>query len=100
MLKRLTALYPHAKLTGFSVQEMARRPGAQELIIGAMTDPTFGPVILFGQGGVAVEVIDDRAVALPPLNLTLARELVSQTRVSKLLAGYRNRPAADMTAIY
>ena len=100
MLKRLKTLYPQARLTGFSVQEMARRPGAQELIIGVMTDPTFGPVILFGQGGVAVEVIDDRAVALPPLNLTLARELVSQTRVSKLLAGYRNRPTADMTAIY
>jgi acetyltransferase len=100
MLKRLKALYPQAKLTGFSVQEMARRPGAHELIIGAMTDPTFGPVILFGQGGVAVEVIHDRAVALPPLNLILARELVSRTRISKLLAGYRNRPAADMTAIY
>ena len=100
MLRRLKFLRPEASLTGFSVQEMARRPGAQELIIGATTDPIFGPVILFGQGGTAVEVIRDRAVALPPLNLILARELVGRTRISKLLAGYRDRPPADMNAIY
>ena len=63
-------------------------------------DPLFGPVILFGHGGTAVEVIADRAVALPPLNVPLARELVSRTRVAKLLAGYRDRPAADLDAIY
>jgi acetyltransferase len=57
-------------------------------------------VLLFGQGGTAVEVIRDRAVALPPLNLVLARELVARTRIARLLAGYRDRPAADMTAIY
>jgi acetyltransferase len=100
MLKRLKSLHPRARVTGFSVQEMARRPGAHELIVGATTDPIFGPVILFGQGGTAVEVIRDRAVALPPLNLVLARELVGRTRVVRLLAGYRGRPAADMTAIY
>jgi acetyltransferase len=100
MLKRLKALHPHARLTGFSVQEMARRPGAHELIIGATTDAIFGPVILFGQGGTAVEIIGDRAVALPPLNSTLARELVNQTRISKLLIGYRDRPPADLNAIY
>lgn len=100
MLKRLKAIHPQAQLTGFSVQRMARRPGAYELIVGASTDPIFGPVILFGQGGTAVEVIRDRALALPPLNLVLARELVSRTRVAKLLAGYRDRLPADMTAIY
>ena len=100
MLKRLQALRPQARLTGFSVQEMARRPGAHELILGATSDPIFGPVILFGQGGTAVEVIRDQTVALPPLNLILARELVGRTRVSKLLAGYRDRLPADMTAIY
>ncbi len=100
MIKRLKELYPDARINGFSVQKMARRPGAYELIVGSSTDSVFGPVILFGQGGTAVEVIRDRAVALPPLNMTLARELVGRTRISRLLAGYRNRPAADMNAIY
>ncbi|MGC1952575.1 MAG: acetate--CoA ligase family protein, partial [Gammaproteobacteria bacterium] len=67
--ERVKALRPDATLEGFSVQRLARRPGAYELIIGATTDAIFGPVILFGQGGTAVEVIGDRAVALPPLNV-------------------------------
>jgi acetyltransferase len=62
-------------------------------------DPSFGPVLLFGQGGTAVEVLADRAIALPPLNRVLARELISRTRVSKLLAGYRDRPPARLDAI-
>jgi acetyltransferase len=78
---------------------MARRPNAQEIIIGVTTDPIFGPVIMFGQGGVAVEIINDSAIGLPPLNMSLARELVQRTRVSKLLQGYRDRPAADLNAI-
>ena len=96
---RLAQLHPGAELAGFTVQRMARRPGAHELILGATVDVVFGPVILFGHGGTAVEVIRDRAVALPPLNMNLARELVSRTRVSRMLAGYRDRPAADMDAI-
>ena len=96
---QLAALRPGARLEGYSVQQMVRRPQAHELIVGVATDPVFGPVILFGQGGVAVEVLDDHAVALPPLNLVLARDLVGRTRVARLLAGYRNRPPADMDAI-
>jgi acetyltransferase len=99
MLERLSALRPEARVEGFTVQRMARRPRSHELILGTATDPVFGPVILFGQGGTAVELVQDRAVALPPLNATLARELVSRTRISKLLEGYRDRPAADMDAI-
>ncbi|GGE73590.1 bifunctional acetate--CoA ligase family protein/GNAT family N-acetyltransferase [Massilia psychrophila] len=99
MQKRLAELLPQAVLTGFSVQQMARRPDAHELIVGAATDAVFGPVILFGQGGISVEVTADHAVALPPLNTVLARDMVGRTRVAKLLAGYRNRPAADMDAI-
>ena len=99
MIKRLEKLLPTSRLTGFTVQQMARRPGAHELIVGVSTDPIFGPVILFGQGGTAVEVIKDRAIALPPLNETLARELINRTRVAKLLAGYRGHPAADVGAI-
>jgi acetyltransferase len=99
MLKRVAGLHPQARIEGFSVQQMARRPDAHELIVGIATDPVFGPVVLFGQGGIAVEVTADHAVALPPLNVVLARDMISRTRVSRLLAGYRNRPAADMDAI-
>jgi acetyltransferase len=99
MASRLAQLHPDARLAGFTVQRMARRPGAHELIVGATVDGVFGPVILFGHGGTAVEVIRDRAVGLPPLNMNLARELISHTRVSRMLAGYRDRPAADLEAI-
>lgn len=99
MLERVRRLRPDATLSGFTVQSMARRPHAQELIVGASIDPVFGPVILFGQGGTAVEVTADRAIALPPLNRSLARELVSRTRVAKLLAGYRDHLPARVDAV-
>jgi acetyltransferase len=79
---------------------MVRRPNAQELIVGASVDALFGPVLLFGHGGTAVEVIADRAVALPPLNRVVAAELVARTRVAKLLGGYRNHPPARLEAIH
>jgi acetyltransferase len=99
MSDRLAKLQPDARISGFTVQKMARRPFAHELIMGVTTDPLFGPVLLFGHGGTGVEVIADRAIALPPLNMHLARELISRTRVFKLLQGYRDRPAADLDAI-
>ena len=99
MRRRLDELFPQAKFEGYSVQAMVRRRDAHELIAGAALDPVFGPVIVFGQGGVTVEVIHDYAVGLPPLNLVLARDLVDRTRVARLLAGYRNRPAANMDAV-
>lgn len=86
-------LRPDAKIRGVIVQPMIEKEHARELIAGLSDDETFGPVILFGQGGTAVEVIQDRALALPPLDLTLAAELVSRPRVSKILKGYRNVPA-------
>ena len=98
--QRAAALRPEARLEGFTIQSMVHRAGAHELILGASEDPIFGPVLLFGQGGTAVEVIGDRAVALPPLNQVLARDLVPRTRVARLLAGYRDRPAADQAAIH
>lgn len=99
MLERVKSFRPEAAITGFTVQKMARRPGAHELIAGATTDPVFGPILLFGEGGTGVEVIDDKAVALPPLNMNLARELISRTRIARRLAGYRDRPAADTEAL-
>ncbi|MEP9376626.1 bifunctional acetate--CoA ligase family protein/GNAT family N-acetyltransferase [Aquabacter sp. CN5-332] len=99
MLATVAERRPDAKLDGFTVQEMIHRPEAHELIVGISNDATFGPVILFGEGGVAVEVIADRAVALPPLNRLLAREMIERTHISRLLAGYRDRAPADMEAI-
>jgi acetyltransferase len=99
MLRRVAHLRPDARLEGFTVQAMVRRPKALELIIGASVDALFGPVILFGQGGTSVEVVADRAIALPPLNAPLARALVQRTRVARLLAGWRDVPPADMQAL-
>ena len=90
---------PRRASTASPCRRWSRGRGAQELIVGASVDPVFGPVLLFGQGGTAVEVIADRAIALPPLNRVLARELMSRTRVAALLAGYRDRPPADLDAI-
>ncbi|WP_207485051.1 bifunctional acetate--CoA ligase family protein/GNAT family N-acetyltransferase [Arenibaculum pallidiluteum] len=94
MLERVRQLKPDARIEGFTVQEMASRPDAHELILGVADDVLFGPVILFGQGGTAVEVLADKALGLPPLNMHLACDMMSRTRVWKLMQGYRGRPAA------
>jgi len=100
MLARVRQARPAARLQGFTLQAMVRRAHAQELIVGASIDRVFGPVLLFGQGGTAVEVLPDRAVALPPLNEPLARALVARTRVSRLLGGWRDTPAVDQVALH
>ncbi|MGO9045967.1 MAG: GNAT family N-acetyltransferase [Xanthobacteraceae bacterium] len=99
ILSRARAAKPDARIAGVTVFPMIVRPKARELIVGVADDPTFGPVIAFGQGGTAVEVISDKALALPPLNLDLARRLIARTRVSRILKAYRNVPAADEPAI-
>jgi acetyltransferase len=92
---RVAVLRRDARLDGFTVSRMIRRPEAYELILGAAEDPLFGPVLMFGQGGTAAEIIGDRAMALPPLNLTLAGGMMSRTRIDRLLRGFRDRkPAA------
>ena len=99
MLARVAKAQPKARLQGFMVQAMAARPRAHELIVGIASDPTFGPIILFGAGGTAVERLADRSIGLPPLNEHLAADMISRTRIATLLAGYRDRPAADEHAI-
>jgi acetyltransferase len=99
MLESVRQHRPQARLTGFVVQQMARRSDAVELIVGASIDPAFGPILLVGHGGTAVEVLADSAVALPPLNQTLALELIGRTRVARLLAGWRGRPPARTDAV-
>ena len=99
MRKRIAEAAPEARLQGFTVQAMCRRPEAEELILGVVGDPQFGPVMLFGQGGTAVEVIDDKALALPPLDPVLAEAMMQKTRVYRLLQGYRDRPPAALQEI-
>lgn len=99
MRERVREARPEARLLGFSVQPMVRRPGAYELIVGATEDRQFGPVLLFGQGGTTAELVKDQALALPPLNLHLAHEAMSRTRIHELLQGYRGAPAANLHAV-
>ncbi|SEN14290.1 bifunctional acetate--CoA ligase family protein/GNAT family N-acetyltransferase [Nitrosomonas marina] len=86
-------------IDGVTVEKMISKPHGREIIIGVVRDPVFGPVISFGLGGTAVEVLRDRAVALPPLNSFIARALIRQTRVSELLEEYRDYPAANLDAL-
>jgi acetyltransferase len=99
ILERTKRLKPSARIIGLTVQPMVLRPHARELIAGIADDPTFGPVIVFGRGGTAVEIIDDKALALPPLDLRLAHDLIARTRVSRILKAYRNVKAADAAAV-
>jgi acetyltransferase len=87
-----------AQFQGVTVQPMVRLDG-YELILGSSVDPQFGPVVLFGSGGQLVEVFRDRALALPPLNATLARRLMEQTKVYKALRGVRGRAPVDLGAL-
>jgi len=90
---------PDAQLDGVTVEKMYRSRHGRELMVGVISDPVFGPVISFGGGGTAVEVLGDSAVALPPLNHQLARELIDRTRVAKMLGQFRQMPPADMDAL-
>ncbi len=99
MQERAAELRPEARLKGFTVQPTITRPKAHELLVGVYEDRLFGPMILFGAGGTATEIIRDTAVALPPLDRELARDLMEQTRIFKLLEGYRDQPSTELSAI-
>ena len=96
---RARSLRPEARISGVMVQAMVLRAKARELILGLADDPTFGTVVVFGRGGTAVEIINDKALALPPLDLQLARSLIERTRVSRLLRAYRDVPAVKQDAV-
>ena len=99
ILARARSLRPEARISGVMVQAMVVRAKARELILGLADDPTFGTVVVFGRGGTAVEIINDKALALPPLDLQLARSLIERTRVSRLLRAYRDVPAVKQDAV-
>lgn len=90
---------PNAKLDGVTVERMQKNPNNRELMIGVIRDKVFGPVISFGIGGSLVEVMRDRAVALPPLNKFLAEQMIARTRANKLLGDFRGKPAINREAL-
>jgi len=99
MTQNVAKLRPSAKLQGFTVQHMVATRDGYELIVGVSCDCQFGPVMMFGEGGVAVEVLDDKALGLPPLNSLLAQDMIRNTRVYKRLRGFRDRKPVNMDAI-
>jgi len=94
--ERVQKRAPQARFSGVLVQKMISRPHGRELIVGIARDPSFGPILTFGMGGIAVEVVSDSALALPPLNRVLATDLIDRTRVSRMLGSFRGMPAIDL----
>jgi len=90
---------PDAHMDGIAIQPMIVKENGRELMLGVTTDPVFGPVITFGAGGTLVEVMGDRAVALPPLNNFLVKELIKNTHISNMLGAFRHMPPANMAAL-
>ncbi|TXI75602.1 MAG: GNAT family N-acetyltransferase [Dokdonella sp.] len=99
IIETIRKRHPTARINGVSIEPYLARPNGRELMIGVSRDRVFGPIITFGAGGTEVEVFSDRAVALPPLNRFLARDLIASTRASKLLSDFRNMPSVNMEAL-
>jgi acetyltransferase len=99
VMARARNAMPEARIDGVMLQPMIARPAARELILGLADDPTFGPVVVFGRGGTAVEIVKDKALALPPLDMNLARDLIGRTAVARLLSAYRDVPAVPPDAV-
>ncbi|MCG8531944.1 MAG: GNAT family N-acetyltransferase, partial [Desulfovibrionales bacterium] len=100
ILRRVTQYQPDARITGFAVQKMMYRMRGVEVSVEVETDPQFGPVIRFGQGGSLARVVDDTQTELLPLNMSLAKELVANTQVSTQMQGTALEAGVDMHAVY
>ena len=99
MMQTVARLKPNARINGVTVQTMARAKRGREVCVGLVTDDPFGPVIAFGAGRTMIELIDDRAMELPPLNQFLARHLIARSRVAETLGAWRGATPADMNAL-
>ena len=99
MIEEAARRAPDARLDGVSLQRMVVKRHGRELYVGMKTDELFGPVITFGAGGAMIEVIDDRTVALPPLNLFLARRMIERARSAAILGEWRGMPKAQTEAL-
>ena len=96
MLASVKSKRPDAVIEGVTLQPMITAAHGVELLVGAKRDPVFGPVLLVGAGGVMAELLQDRALELPPLDERLARRMLESLRVWPLLQGYRGRPGVDV----
>jgi len=94
ILESVKMCLPEPQIDGVLIEKMHRK--RYELLFGAKKDPIFGPLLVFGEGGVAVEVIRDTNTGLPPLNIALAKRVIQNTRIYKQLKGFRNVPAIDL----
>ena len=99
MMQTVARLRPEARINGVTVQNMSNQKRGREVYVGLVTDQPFGPVISFGAGGTMIELINDRAMELPPLNQFLARSLIARSRVAETLADWRGASAIDMEAL-
>ena len=99
MMATVRRLAPEAVINGVTIQKMAGKRNGRELYIGVVTDHLFGPAISFGAGGTMIELINDRAVELPPLNLFLAQRLIGRVRASGMLDDWRGAPPARREAV-
>lgn len=97
ILRSAKAAVPHANIDGVAVQKMA--PQGTEVIVGVNTDPQFGPVLMFGLGGILVEVLEDVSFRIVPIEARDARQMVREIKGVKLLQGYRGQPPADVAAL-
>ncbi len=99
LVEQVKETRPEAKIEGVTVEQMYQSPNGRELLIGIVRDPVFGPVISFGSGGTTVEVMGDSAIALPPLNRSLASDLINRTKAAKMLERFRHMPPANCEAL-
>ncbi|HPH12443.1 MAG TPA: bifunctional acetate--CoA ligase family protein/GNAT family N-acetyltransferase [Burkholderiaceae bacterium] len=99
MVQTVVRLQPAARINGVTIQNMAGARRGREIYVGLVTDDPFGPVIAFGAGGTMIELINDRAMELPPLNQFLARRLIERSRVSETLGDWRGSAAVNMDAL-
>jgi acetyltransferase len=99
MMEQVQAVKPGARLDGVSIEKMYKKTSGREVLVGVIDDPVFGPVVSFGAGGTAVEILRDRAIALPPINDHIARSLIRQTQISKMLDAFRGQPPVDLEAL-
>ncbi|MFK5951156.1 MAG: acetate--CoA ligase family protein [Methylococcales bacterium] len=99
LVENISLNRPDAYIDGISIEPMIMKFNSRELLIGVSNDSVFGPVITFGAGGTAVEIIADHSVALPPLNSFLVKDLIRRTQVFKMLGCFNGMPAIDMNAL-
>jgi acetyltransferase len=99
ILERARKLRPEAQIDGVTVEHMVSARAARELMIGVMRDPIFGPIISFGAGGIEVEVLEDHAVGLPPLNDFIIETMINHTRVARLMGTFRHMPPMNRVAL-